>query len=149
MLYAKMAAPAGMPHAFILDGPPDLTGPYQDERITKATIIGQLAPDDLAKLGDSFTVFQHDTYAEIAMKGRSKADGMHRVLDYLGLARSQSIAIGDSANDEDMLRAAGISIAMGNATESIKAICDEVTADAADAGVALALERLLLPGSDR
>ena len=147
MLYANMASPAWMPHAFILDGPPDLAGPYRDERITKATIIGQLAPDDLEALSESFTVFQHDTYAEIAMKGHSKADGMHRVLDHLGLARSQSIAIGDSANDEDMLRAAGISVAMGNATESIKALCDEITADAADAGVALALERLLHLGS--
>ena len=81
------------------------------------------------------------------MKGHSKADGMYRVLDHLGLARSQSIAIGDSANDEDMLFAAGISVAMGNATESIKALCDEITADAADAGVALALERLLHLGS--
>ena len=45
------------------------------------------------------------------------------------------IVMGDSANDMEMLRAAGTGIAMGNASEEVKALADEVTDSVADDGV--------------
>ena len=149
MLYARMEAPANLRNVLYLDEQHKVAGSYQNERITKATIPGVLSDSDRAYLGRAFTVFQHDTYAEIALQGCSKADGMRRVLDRLGLDRQHSIAMGDSANDLDMLEAAGISIAMGNANEEIRAISTGVTADVVDSGVALALENLLLRDSEQ
>lgn len=55
----------------------------------------------------------------------------------------QVIAIGDEANDVDMIAAAGMGIAMGNATDGLKAVADLVTAGNDAEGLAEALEPLL------
>jgi hydroxymethylpyrimidine pyrophosphatase-like HAD family hydrolase len=55
----------------------------------------------------------------------------------------QVIAMGDEANDVDMIAAAGMGIAMGNATESLKAVANMVTAGNDAEGLAEALEPLL------
>lgn len=53
------------------------------------------------------------------------------------------IAIGDEANDREMIARAGLGIAMGNAPEALKAIAHRVTADHDHEGLARALEPLL------
>ncbi|MEE8436371.1 MAG: HAD family hydrolase [bacterium] len=53
------------------------------------------------------------------------------------------IAIGDEANDLEMIREAGLGIAMGNAIEEVKAAADQVTSPNGEDGVAEALERIL------
>lgn len=53
------------------------------------------------------------------------------------------IAIGDEANDVEMIQAAGLGIAMGNATPALKAAARRVTASHDEDGLALALEPLL------
>lgn len=50
----------------------------------------------------------------------SKAVALQKVADHLGLHMQQVMAIGDSYNDVDMLRAAGIAVAMGNAYDEVK-----------------------------
>ncbi|MDH5753220.1 MAG: HAD family hydrolase [Deltaproteobacteria bacterium] len=57
------------------------------------------------------------------------------------------IAVGDEANDLEMVRGAGLGIAMGNAIGLLKEAADMVTADHDSDGVALALERVLDGGS--
>ena len=64
-------------------------------------------------------------------------------------SRSASIAMGDSKNDIDMMKFAGISIAMGNSPDRIKELCDDVTAPALEAGVAVALEKYVIPASGK
>ncbi|NLM77782.1 MAG: HAD-IIB family hydrolase [Ruminococcaceae bacterium] len=143
MLYTRLKAAEGIRFVHYLDGENTLTGTYRQERITKATVFTVMTEEDQAYLSTIFNVYQHETYAEIAMKGCTKAGGMQRMLDHLALDKTNCIAMGDSANDHDMLAAAGISVAMGNATAKTKEICDLVTAEAGKAGVALALEQLL------
>lgn len=53
------------------------------------------------------------------------------------------IAIGDEANDDEMIAGAGLGIAMGNATDTLKALADRVTASNDEDGLAQALEPLL------
>ena len=53
------------------------------------------------------------------------------------------IAFGDEANDLEMIREAGLGIAMGNAIEAVKAAADRVTSTNRQDGVAEALERIL------
>jgi len=52
------------------------------------------------------------------------------------------IAVGDEANDAEMIAEAGLGIAMGNATPELKALADHVTLDHDHDGLAEALEPL-------
>jgi len=52
------------------------------------------------------------------------------------------VAVGDEANDLEMIRSAGMGIAMGNAIEACKIAADRVTADNDHDGLAQALEAL-------
>ena len=58
----------------------------------------------------------------------------------LGLPMAETMAFGDDLNDLSMLRAAGLGVAMGNASAEVKAAADYVTASCDENGVALALE---------
>jgi len=53
------------------------------------------------------------------------------------------VAVGDEANDLEMIREAGLGIAMGNATPELKAAARRVTADHDHEGLAAALESAL------
>lgn len=61
----------------------------------------------------------------------------------LGIDRSKILAIGDSENDQGMIRAAGCGVAMGNASEATKRIADYVTEDNEHDGAAKAIDRFL------
>lgn len=116
---------------------------YSDRIVGKAYIPHVLAPDVRAELEAKYVFFQHDHYAEIAPKGRSKAAGMLAAAEYYGIDPSHLVAMGDSLNDMDMLRAAGIAVAMGNAVDEVKQICSMVTCSAADGGVGEGIGRIL------
>ena len=60
-----------------------------------------------------------------------------------GIAPEAAIAFGDSENDIEMLRAAGVGIAMGNADDGVKAVANQVTRSNNEDGIAAALEQLL------
>ena len=72
----------------------------------------------------------------------SKGSAIKILADYLGIPISEVAAFGDSPNDEDMLRAAGFSVAMGNAVESIKQVADFVTLRNDENGITYALEHI-------
>lgn len=60
----------------------------------------------------------------------------------LGIPREGVMAVGDSSNDLEMLRAAGYSVAMGNASAEVLAAADYVTLTAEDEGVAAIIEQV-------
>ena len=53
--------------------------------------------------------------------------------------RSEIMAFGDGENDMDMLRFAGIGVAMGNASDMVKAAADYVTDTVDENGIEDAL----------
>lgn len=73
-----------------------------------------------------------------------KATAMLTLLARYGLTASDCIAFGDSENDIEMLQAAGIGVALGNATEDAKAAADYVTDDCDNDGLLHALEHFLV-----
>lgn len=73
-----------------------------------------------------------------------KKNAMLDILSQHGILPEESIAFGDSENDIEMLKAAGIGIAMGNATEKAKAAADYITGDCDDDGIQKALQHLSL-----
>ena len=126
-----------------LTKPEDYTLMLDDE--IQVIAMGIRVPDDFKEtFKDEITVFQFDTYADCVIKGVNKAKGIEKVLGLTGIKRENTIAIGDSNNDFDMINFAGIGVAMANAQQSILDIADYVTASAKDCGVAQAIERFLL-----
>ena len=74
----------------------------------------------------------------------SKGNALRWLARQAGISPEATLAIGDYENDLSMLAAAGIGIAMGNATPEVKSIAREVVADNRNDGVAEALERWVL-----
>lgn len=64
---------------------------------------------------------------DIIKKGQSKGKGLKFLIEELGMDIEDVIAIGDGDNDIEMVKMAGLGIAMGNATEKLKAVSDYVT----------------------
>lgn len=71
----------------------------------------------------------HPEFVDVTPEDSSKATAIARVLERLGMDRSEIIAFGDGGNDIEMLRYAGIGVAMGNADGTVKAVADYVTSD--------------------
>lgn len=78
--------------------------------------------------------------AEIIPAGHSKASGIQVLTDHLGISLEQCFVLGDSNNDLPMLTFVPNSIAMGNASDSLKEKVAFVTADIKEDGVAKALK---------
>lgn len=73
-----------------------------------------------------------------------KGTALLALADILNIPHEQTMACGDSFNDEAMLRKAGFSVAMGNADPEMKEICDFVTKTNEEDGVAYAIEQFVL-----
>lgn len=73
----------------------------------------------------------------------TKASGLRQLCHLLNVPVEATIAIGDSENDLEVLKAAGTGVAMANAPDEVKAHADYVTASNDDDGGARVLERLV------
>ena len=82
----------------------------------------------------------HDTGIDIIPADGGKAVGIKKYLEMHGLESSEIMAFGDGDNDIDMLKFAGIGVAMGNAADAVKAAADYVTASVDEDGIEKALE---------
>lgn len=75
-----------------------------------------------------------------------KAAGMQIICKALGILPERVIAFGDGENDMEMLSAAGIGVAMGNALPCVKEIADYVTGTVEQDGIQRALQHFRLLG---
>lgn len=93
---------------------------------------------------DEFYVVRSQKYlVEVLTKGVNKAFGLEKLAQKLNILPSEIAAIGDAANDVEMLEYAGLAIAMGNASEEVKAISDIVTDTNENNGVIKAIDQLI------
>ncbi len=83
---------------------------------------------------------------EISSKECGKHRGLAFILDYLGLERTEAAAFGDGDNDADMLKYAGIGVAVANASEACMEVADLVVSDYDEDGVAEGIFRILEEG---
>lgn len=79
-------------------------------------------------------------FADVYPAGGGKALAMARLNACLGLTARESMAFGDGENDITTLEAAGIGVAMGNASAAVRAHADYVTSTVDEGGIAKALE---------
>ncbi len=98
----------------------------------------------LIKIPDSTltTSFSHNY--EIGGSTTSKAEALRFLMNRLGVSREELMACGDSPNDSEMIKFAGLGVAMGNATDAVKEIADYITESNSNDGVAKAIEKFIL-----
>lgn len=98
-----------------------------------------------AQFGDKLTVaISKPTFMEITHPLTNKGRALAFLADRLQIKQEEVMAIGDSGNDVDMLKYAGWGVAMGNASEAVKAVARlETLTNDAD-GVAEAIEKYVL-----
>jgi len=94
-------------------------------------------------MGQSLTLFTSRPYfLELMPEDTDKGTALAKVAGILDVKQGETIAIGDSMNDEAMIRWAGIGVAMANGDERIKSIADLVTGHTNDEdGVAEVIEK--------
>lgn len=83
---------------------------------------------------------------EVLPLGASKGRGLMRLLADLGIDPANVLAIGDGENDAEMLRLAGIGVAVANAMPHAKEAADYIVGSNDEDGVADAIERFVLNG---
>ena len=117
-----------------------------------SNIVKILIHDDTARIPEFEQRFNADNTLTIVSSGKNlidimpdnttKGNGINVLAEKLGIPVSEVAAFGDSMNDETMLRAAGFSVAMGNAEKEIKDICDFVTLSNDEGGITHAIKHI-------
>jgi len=117
----------------------------------KALLIGH--PRDLGIVREDLTpiVAEHGRlvrtrgdYLEIIPVGASKGAALARLSTHLGVMLERVVTVGDQENDLEMLREAGLGVAMPHAPEPVRRAADRIAPTAAEGGL-LRLFRELFP----
>ncbi|MDO4535255.1 MAG: Cof-type HAD-IIB family hydrolase [Clostridium perfringens] len=98
--------------------------------------------EEISKIAD--LAYSWGGAVEIMEKGTTKGNAVKMLADKLNIKKEEIICIGDSGNDLSMLKEAGLSIVMGNASEKIKKYADFVTDTNENSGVAKAIRKFVL-----
>lgn len=119
-----------------------------DFRILKALAI--IEPNEREKMLSEFAGIRgvksfasHPMLIEAVSQSAGKGNGLKSVCKTLGINLARSVALGDELNDVEMIEAAGLGVAMGNAVNEAKHVADCVTADCDADGVAKVIEKVV------
>ncbi len=96
---------------------------------------------DLRRLEDVVPTYSLFNNIELNARTCSKGEALLGLGARLGITPEEIMACGDSGNDLEMIRRAGVGVAMENATEEIKAAADFITKTNDEDGVAYAIEQ--------
>jgi Cof subfamily protein (haloacid dehalogenase superfamily) len=83
-------------------------------------------------------------YLNIVHAGADKGRALTMVCEHLGVPLAETMAIGDAAPDLEMMRVAGVSVAMGNAPDDVKSQVSDIGPSNLEDGVAWAIRRYAL-----
>jgi len=131
---------------------PDLLGRIKEQEPTKLLIINndipqlqQMEMQMRRSFGDRLYITRSKPYyLEFMNTEATKGRALKVVSEYFGVDRLEVMAIGDSFNDIEMLKFAGLAVVMGNAPQKVKRYADYVTESNDEDGVAMAIQRLVL-----
>jgi hydroxymethylpyrimidine pyrophosphatase-like HAD family hydrolase len=143
---------AGLTETIAAAPPPALLAALARQRVPVSTgrsIVATSEPHEEAlrtairDLGLDWHVVLNKGSVMALPSGVGKASGLAAALVRLSVQPEQTIGVGDAENDEALLRACGLAVAVANALPSVKHVADIVTANAYGAGVAEVIDRLL------
>jgi Cof subfamily protein (haloacid dehalogenase superfamily) len=119
---------------------------YRSEGICKIVYIDQpFAPRiaqiraELSRIAGLHITSSWNDNLELMPEGVGKGAALLELANRLQITREQTMAIGDFDNDLDMVKAAGLGVAMGNASPAVLQAADYITADNEHDGVAQAV----------
>ncbi len=135
----------------------DFTKLWQKERIIKGNLVVSSVEEKAkanyfhlhfkSSLNFSWTrtpAYPDVDFINVVASGVSKGKALEALASFLGIPLTEVIAIGDGTNDIPLLSSAGLAVAMGNASDELKAVADYVTLDVDHNGVAAAINNFLL-----
>lgn len=102
---------------------------------------------DMRKIteGKLFDVFSKPEMLEFSHMKSNKGDAVRYMADFYKVPVENTVAVGDEENDCPMIEAAGVGVAMANASEVAKKSADYVTVhDNNHAGISEVIERFIL-----
>ena len=133
---------------------PDFIGPlaaFLRVPVTKLMLLGdpawieKLEPMLPERFGDVMSHARSDAHLlQIMAPGINKGLALAQVAAQLGVASEEVMAIGDAPNDLEMLRWAGLPVAVDNAWPEVKTAVRYVTGTNNEDGVARAIEKFAL-----
>ncbi len=82
-------------------------------------------------------------FLEVFHETCSKGEALRHLTAMLDIPLDAVVAVGDNYNDDEMLRAAGLGVAMSNAEPEILAIADKIVPSNDDDGIAALINELL------
>lgn len=113
--------------------------------IDEPAYLDEIAPKLRELLGDAVHITKSKpNFLEIMHQEGTKGHALKFLANHFGCTLDQTIAIGDSWNDHEMLEAAGLGVAMGNAIPALKEIADYITASNNEDGVKQVIEKFVL-----
>ena len=96
-----------------------------------------------ATRGDASVALSQPYFLDVTALLANKGDGMAAVASAMGVPLACVAVMGDMRNDLPMFERAGLSIAMGQAPEAVRAAADWTTGSNEEDGVSQAIDRLL------
>lgn len=123
---------------------------FSDQRVSEVAIERNITEEMVKETVKDFNVEIYDTKFAIHLTDPTvdKGSSLEMIATQLGIKTSDIMAIGDSENDIEFLRVAGLKIAVLNADEELKAIADYVTENYYGDGAAEAIKKFILNKSD-
>lgn len=134
---------AGYPHLTYIQNPQDIkrsinkvSVAYHPQQLLEIT---KQAKKDLD--GNYWVGLTSPRWLEIMVPGVTKASGLAHVAKKTGISLEEMMVFGDGENDMEMLKEAGVGVAMGNAFDLVKECADELTDSNEENGIAKALKK--------
>ncbi|MCB8882507.1 Cof-type HAD-IIB family hydrolase [Acidisoma cellulosilytica] len=100
----------------------------------------------LALGGQAVVLRSQDYYVDVTHPRANKGEAAKVIAGLLGIDPAEMAAIGDMPNDLPMFAAAGLAVAMGNASDAVKAAAAITVADNDSDGWAEAVDRIIALG---
>lgn len=110
---------------------------FHQEFSTLETVLSALPVDTRAMLSDKYNLVQ------VLAATADKTHALRFLIEHMGRDMAHVVAIGDDINDVDMIRDAGLGVAVANAIPAVKAVAKRVTESNDEDGVALVIEEIL------
>ena len=108
--------------------------------------LAALEAETAKALGEQAAVARSQTYyLDVTAPQANKGAGVAALAHALGVPLAETAVIGDGGNDLRMFAVAGLSIAVANASDAVRAAAHAQAKSNAEDGVADAIERLILP----
>lgn len=125
------------PHKFILT---------VHDRAERDALAAELRASFDRTLAEITVVPSHPILVEGLPRGMNKSAGLAWLAEHFNIPPTEVMAVGDNDNDAEMLRWAGLGVAMSGGSPAALAAADGTVPPVGEDGAALALERFVLNG---